>query len=149
MNTHPNNEICYLLNNNLGELINPFPILTKDTYLRIEEIVNNDPLMSNRTYNSHHVSILSLLRIYEGNKDALLYGTSVNNGYPINEVLQAIAYVIADSTELFGKRPLGYIQILERHSHEDPMICVEMKIPDLLTPIIIVGNGLWCFGGGC
>lgn len=137
----PYNEICPLLNNNLGELINPFPILTKDTYLRIEEIVNHDQLMSSRAYDDRHVSISSLLQIYERNKDALLYGTRANNGYPINEVLKAIAYVIADDTELFGNRPRGYMQILERHTHDDPTTWVEMRVPDLLTPIVIVGNG--------
>lgn len=126
---------------NLGDLIIPFPILCKDSLTRIEEIIQRDPLLSKREYSIKNITIASLLEIYEGDDTSLIYGISGNTGYPISEVLQAVAYVIADETELFGKRPRGYIQIIQRHIEENPEECVEIRCPDLLTPIVIVGNG--------
>ena len=125
----------------IGELINPFPILHKDEYIQIENIIQADPLLANRNYTELDVNVASLLQRYLENKAALLYGTTLSNGYPIAEILQAVAYVIADDDELSGKRPKGYLQIIERHSTDDVSLSVEMRKPDLLTPLVIVGNG--------
>ena len=125
----------------LGELINPFPILHKDTYIQIEKIIQTDSLLSGRNYNIVNVNVGSLLETYNENRNVLLYGTSSNSGYPIAEILQAVAYVIADDDELSGKRPKGYIQIIERHSNDNQNLVVEVRKPDLLTPLVIVGNG--------
>ena len=81
------------------------------------------------------------METYNENRNVLLYGTSSNSGYPIAEILQAVAYVIADDDELSGKRPKGYIQIIERHSNDNQNLVVEVRKPDLLTPLVIVGNG--------
>mgnify|MGYP000011277005 FL=1 len=125
----------------IGELINPFPILHKDSYIQIEEIIQADPLLSGREYTSLNVNIGTLIDQYKEDKTALLYGTTANTGYPIAEILQAVAYVIANDDELSGKRPKGYFQIVERHSHDDADLSVEIRKPDLLTPLVIVGNG--------
>lgn len=144
----PYGEVCNCFAN-LGELIIPFPILCKDTNLRIEEIIQDDPLMSQREYAINNVSISSLLAIYNENADSLLYGDANRTGYPITEVLQAVAYVIANDDELFGKRPKGYVQIIERHIEADEGECVEIRRPDLLTPLVIVGNGRGALIGAC
>ncbi len=124
----------------LGELISPFPILCKDTLLRIEKIISDEPLMANRNYSVCHVSIQSILTKQQKG-EVRLYGTSVNNGYPINEVLKAISYIIAERKELFGKRPKRYTEIIERNISINPNISVEIHRPDLLTPLVIIGNG--------
>lgn len=33
------------------------------------------------------------------------------------------------------------LSALEAHTAADPTLCVDMRMPDLLTPLIIVGNG--------
>lgn len=126
---------------NIGELINPFPILHKNTYVQVEELIQADSLMAQRDYSIVNANVASLLDEYNNDRTALLYGNSSNSGYPISEVLQAVAYVIADDDELTGKRPKGYAQIVERHSTSNPDLCVEIRKPDLLTPLVIVGNG--------
>ncbi len=136
----PYNKICNCFNN-LGDLIIPFPILCKDTILRIEQIIQEDALLAQRNYTIVNTPIASLLAIYEDNADSLIYGTSNNAGYPISEVLQAVAYIIADDNELFGKRPKGYMQIIQRHIAANSQECVEIRRPDLLTPLVIAGNG--------
>ncbi len=125
---------------NIGCLINPFPILHKDSSRAIETIIMNDPLLEKRDYDLLTVSIKNLLDMYHQDKVSLVYGTSPDSGYPLAEILQAIAYVIADESELSGKRPKGYMQIIERHLNNDPDLTIDIKRPDLLTPLVIVGN---------
>lgn len=125
----------------IGKLVNPFPILCRDSYLRIEELIQANELMAHRNYTTDNVLVESLLALYQDNKKTLIYGQSENSGYPIAEVLQAVAYIIAEPDELFGKRPKGYVQVVARHVTNDPALCVEIRRPDLLTPLAIVGNG--------
>ena len=73
----------------------------------IYETDGDDPLMSQREYAINDVSLSSLLAIYNENADSLLYGDANRTGYPITEVLQAVAYVIANDNELFGKSSFG------------------------------------------
>lgn len=135
----PYDKICSYFEQ-LGKLVNPFPILCRDSYSRIEHLIQSDTLMAQREYTSEFVSVAALLELYRGDKAALLYGWSENSGYPIAEVLKAIAYVIASQDELYGKRPKGYIRVIERHISNNPALCIEVKRPDLLTPLVIVGN---------
>jgi len=125
----------------LGELINPFPIQCRAKLPRIEDAIENDPLLALRNYSIHNVNVSSLLSRFKEDGTARLYGTTEINGYPIAEILQAVAYIIADDDELFGTRPRGYVEIIERHTVNDPTLRVEIRRPDLLTPLIIAGNG--------
>lgn len=127
--------------NQAGELINPFPVICKDSYQRIEEIINTDPLLANRNYTKSDVSVMQYYLTYQSNSNTLLYGNNINTGYPITEILQAIAYVVADAWELNGTRTKGnYINLIERYISKDLDLNVEMRMPDLLTPLIISGN---------
>lgn len=125
----------------LGELIIPFPIQCRDSILQIEAIIAGDPLLAGRNYSDISVSVSSLLAQFQNDRNALLYGTTLENGYPIREVLQAVAYIIANDNELFGKRPKRYIEIIKRHIKNDSTLSVAIHKPDLLTPLIIMGNG--------
>ena len=125
----------------LGELIIPFAILCKGEISRIDAIIAGDPLLAQREYYDINVSISWLLEQFDSDSNALLYGTGCDNGYPIKEVLQGAAYIIANDNELFGKRPKGYLEILKRHADNDPDKNVMFRKPDLLTPLVITGNG--------
>lgn len=137
----PYSEICSQLKQ-LGHLINPFPILCKDSERSIEAIIQDDSLLSQRNYDKKVIAVSSLFDIYQQDNEALLYGDSDKSGYPITEILKAVAYVIANDNELMGKRTKGnYVQILEKHIASDSSLSVEIRKPDLLTPLIIIGNG--------
>jgi len=125
----------------LGELVIPFPILSSDTDSRIENIIANDPLLAQRSYSNTHVRVSSLLTMFNENSDTLLYGTSSDNGYPIKKVLYATAYIIASNNELYGKRPKGYMNIIKRYAQSTPALSVFFRKPDILTPLVIIGNG--------
>lgn len=126
----------------LGDLITPFPIQCKDLLSQIDAIIASDPLLAKRNYSDVSTSVLSLLDQYRANEKALLYGTSKYNGYPIRKILQSVAYIIADESELFGKRPKGnYVELIERHIKTDTRLTVTVRRPDLLTPLVISGNG--------
>lgn len=127
---------------NVGNLINPFPILCRDTLLGVEKIINDDALLKNQDYSISKANVQSYYNTFQDNYGTLLYGDSISSGYPITEILQGIAYIIADTDELNGTRVRGnYIELIGRHLKADPDLSVEIRRPDLLTPLVIVGNG--------
>jgi hypothetical protein len=125
-----------------GELIIPFPILCKDTNDRIAEIIAEDPLLADREYTTSKVPVETYRRKFQEDQNALLYGDAdTGSGYPLTEIMQGIAYVLASEEELNGARPKGnYMELIERHMSGDPYLSVEIRRPDLLTPLVIVGN---------
>ena len=127
---------------NIGELINPFPILCRGKYGDIENIIKGDALLNKRHYDILEIKVQFLLDAYNADRLSLLYGNGHNSGYPIAEILQATAYVIARENDLFGRRCRGgYVDLIERYLNEDHSLRIEMRKPDLLTPLIISGNG--------
>ena len=125
----------------LGDIVIPFPILSKDLMPEIDERIKAHPLMAERKYENKFVSVASLLQWFNEDNGRLMYGSKKNNGYPISQIMQAVAYVIANDDELFGKRPRKYEEVIKRHINQDRKLTVEMRVPDLLTPLVIVGNG--------
>ena len=126
----------------VGDLINPFPILSKDKIANIEKIVSTDLLLANRNYKISHISVKSLYNEFQSSNNTLLYGDAENTGYPINQIMQGIAFIIAYDNEIGVTRVKGkYAELIERHLLAEPNMTVEIRKPDLLTPLIIVGNG--------
>lgn len=136
----PYDKVCRCFEN-LGDLIIPFPILCKDSNAQIESIIQSSTLLSNRNYTVTEIVISSLYNTYQTNPNALIYGDTDISGYPITEVIQAIAYIIAKDNELYGKRPKKYKAVIERCITENPNETVTFHIPDLLTPLAVFGNG--------
>jgi hypothetical protein len=141
---HAPYEAVDSLFSNVGDLINPFPILCRDTLSGIEKIIKDDVLLKNRNYTVSNASVKMLFGIFRENYGKLLYGNDNINvtGYPITEIMQGVAYIIAGNDELNGTRVKGnYLALTERHLNDSPDLCIEIRIPDLLTPLVIVGNG--------
>lgn len=125
-----------------GELITPFPILCKDSLTNIEQIIANESLLSNRTYDVANHSVEWLYTHYQADNKAILFGDGNQSGYLIAKIMQAIAYIIADDSELAGKRTKGsFLALIKRHLSSSPVLTVELRRPDLLTPLVICGNG--------
>jgi hypothetical protein len=125
----------------LGKLIIPFPILCKTSKAKIEEIIMNDSLLCNRKYSISTVRVNTLYEKFQSDKNCLLYGNKPECGYPLSEVMQAIAFLVANDNELRGTRTKGsYIQIIERCLSLTPNLSIEMRVPDLLTPLVICRN---------
>lgn len=126
---------------NIGDLITPFPILCKANRDVILQRINSDELLRNRTYNVFNFRVSSLLEIFSQDQFHLLYGSKANNGYPITEIMKAVAFIIANPDELMGNRPRGgYIDVIKKHLDTTPNLEVEFHKPDLLTPLIIIGQ---------
>jgi hypothetical protein len=127
---------------NAGSLVNPFTILSKDSLSVIENRISADPLLANRKYLTSRVSVKQLYERFRKESNALLYGNGSDSGYPLSEIIQGIAYVIAHQSELSGTRPKGnYAKLIERHLSHTPYLSVKIRKPDLLTPLVITGNG--------
>ena len=127
---------------NTGDLINPFTILSKDSLLNIEKNINADPLLSSRNYVTSQIRVKEFYEQYRKDQIALMYGNGKDSGYPLAEIMQGIAFLVANKSELRGKRPKGsYLKLVERHLLDEPRLSVEMRKPDLLTPLILISNG--------
>jgi hypothetical protein len=134
----------------LGEYINPFPVLHKELLQHIQQLIENEPLYKNRKYTlDNTLNINSLIEDYYKNPHKLLLGSQPTIGYPLNAVLEGIAYVLADDTELFGKRikkdlnskrQIAYIQLIKRYLIKSEMPNIKILVPDLLTPLVIQGS---------
>ncbi len=125
-----------------GKLISPFPILCKDTSEAIEDIIAKDKLLSDRVYDNRRYSVRFLYDLYRSDHSALIFGNGKDAGYHISEIIQGVAFIIADVNDLNGKRVRGkYIELIEKYLLSDSDLSVEIRIPDLLTPLVITGNG--------
>jgi len=161
----------------VGDLICPFPIMCKDTLSVIEQIIKEDILLADREYSVSRVNVRMFYDLFQEDSTMLLYGDGHRTGYPLTEIMQGIAFIIADDNELNGTRVRGnYIELIERHlarvlympiepskqyarvaeptknapfelieggylTSNDGGLSVEIRRPDLLTPLVIVGNG--------
>ena len=134
----PYGEIKKLLAN-AEYCINPFPILVKGKLNEIEDILNTNALTKNRVYTDLNVKISE---IYNQSDQDLLYGKENGNGYPINKIILAIAYLIAAQTnQLNGLRPKGRKdKIIKEYLVEYPDGVVSISIPEIMTPLVVRMN---------
>ena len=137
----PYDKICMSFSR-VGELVSPFPIQCRSSLTQIDAIISDNELLSMRNYSISNEKVSELMSLFRTNPKARLFGINVNEGYPLAEVLKAIAFVIANSNEIRGKKTRGkYQELIMRHIEANPSLSVEMLRPDLLTPLVIVGNG--------
>ena len=68
-----------------------------------------------------------------------VFSGSKNVGYPLSVMMDAFAYIIASKTgNLNGKRPKGSRNnIISSALNENPAFTVTIKVPDLLTPLVV------------
>lgn len=126
----------------VGKLIIPFPILLKDSLFNIQNIISNEAILSDRTYNSLSVKVSVIYSSFVANKKSLYLGNGTTTGYPLAKILQGIAYILASPSEIKGKRPSGsYEDIIKRYLVADGDVSVTFEIPDILTPLLISSNG--------
>jgi hypothetical protein len=134
----PYNEVNRILSES-ENYINPFPIIVKDKSVVIDEIINREPLFKNRKYDTRNFEVKDLYKQYKEEEHSLIFGDGNTTGYPLNEVMQGIAYLIAAQTgNLHGNRPKGkFAEIIENAISISPKTAFAFKVPDLLTPLII------------
>ncbi|MFQ9514365.1 MAG: hypothetical protein ACLRZ9_00915 [Eubacterium sp.] len=116
--------------------INPFPVLVKGTNAEIDDIINSEPILCQRTYREVKVKIRDL---YKQTDNILLYGDDENNGYPLNKIILAITYLIAAKTnQLNGSRPKGSKdKIINKYLQDFPEEEVSIMLPEIMTPMLI------------
>lgn len=116
--------------------INPFPVLVKATGEEIDEIIEADPLLKNRSYQTRNVKISDLYGLAD---NKLMYGKSGESGYPVKKIKLALAYLIAAKTDqLNGSRPKGSKdKVIKNYLENHPDSEVLMFVPEILTPMII------------
>lgn len=112
------------------EYVSPFTVLTKGKLSDISTIIKNEKYLNDTTFNYINVDLKSLVKTFEKDSNALLFGNTSEDGFPINYILQGLAYVIAanDPTKVKGKRILGsYVDLLKELQTADAQIGIPNK----------------------
>ena len=126
--------------------ISPFAVLHKDTLSKVNNIILNDEIMKNRVYRQIDVVVKNVIdAMGDGNltmhftDGGYSFSTNARRGYPINYILDAMAYVIASQQgKLHGKRVRGSRdEMLTKAIKEAPLVTISFNVPDLLTPVIV------------
>jgi hypothetical protein len=134
----PYDEVRRVLNES-EKYINPFPIIVKDKVTAIEAIINETPLYKNRKYSKTKIKVADLYKMFKNDTHHLIFEKPNTAGYPLNEVMQGITYLISSQTgNLHGNRPKGkFSEIIKTALSTSPSLTFTFKVPDLLTPLII------------
>lgn len=134
----PFNEVDKLISN-AEQYIMPFPVLVKGTEVEINNIIEQDDLLKNRNYTTQQLQIRKVYETSITNSNKLLFEKEKGTGYPINKLILAITYLLAaKSGKLNGSRPKGSKDdIIKNYLALFPDASITIKIPDLLTPIIV------------
>ena len=141
----PQRELDRLLTH-AENYISPFTVLHKDTAVGVSNIITADPLLRDREYTQADIEVKYLVDamhdgaatiLFSGNTPILHY--SRDKGYPMNVIMDAVAYIVASKTgNLNGKRPRGNREeIIVNAITAIPDFAVTVKIPDLLTPMVL------------
>ena len=144
----PKSELSRILKN--AEFhISPFTVLHKDTAIAVKELISKDALLSNRNYTKVELCIIDLVTAFRNGSTMIefinnkaVYKSSREKGYPLNVIMDALAFIISSKTgNLNGKRPKGNRdEIIENALKEGPNFSVTFEVPDLMTPIILTDS---------
>lgn len=126
--------------------VSPFTVLHKDDAQKISRIILDDPLLRARDYRSINVGVFNVKNAVENGKSTIrftetssYFSDSNEVGYPLNTMLDAIAFIVASKTgALNGRRVRGNRDtVIENAIKANPQMTVEVRVPDLLTPIVV------------
>jgi len=119
--------------------INPFPILVKGTQNEIDDIIAKNPLFANRQYSEYELAIATLHDQSINRPRALPFSINKEAGYPINQVLNGITYLVAaEMNALRGHRVDGEAEaIRSKWLKQHPESTVRVRVPEILTPMVL------------
>lgn len=121
---HPNESLIVKFVENIEEYFCAFTCLTKGTHDELVSIINEEDYLQKSRF--HYID-LDLAILLTNEASSLIYGNNSKSGFPLNYILQGIAYIIAASNNsgIKGKRVLGkYMDLLMQQAHE----CHGIKI---------------------
>lgn len=119
----------------------PFTILTKGSFDEIQSIILSEPYLQQTTYTRQSMNLAHIYQCFTANRNALVFGKTDKDGFPVNMVLQWAAFVIAASKWITkGKRVLGSYEEIIEHEISNPATNLTLQLPDRGT-CLIVANG--------
>jgi hypothetical protein len=101
----------------------PFTCLTKDSSDVIDSIIQSENYLSKATFTKTSITVSQLLSMETQGHD-LIYGQTNKDGFPMNFILQAVAYVLAAEMKMVnGKRVRGeYRNLLSNNTSKSVTI---------------------------
>lgn len=128
--------------------VTPFTVVTKGTLKSINQILKSDSFYSQLQFTPHAYKVKDLYGLFQDKPNHLLFGQSNVVGYPINNLIGAIAYLLAEPSELFGKRIRGSQNaLIEKKIKENPDLTIELLEPDLTSVLVIKKGSRACLVG--
>ena len=118
--------------------ISPFTILTKWTKSIIDNIIRNEEYLLKTKYKERVFSLRELYSKFNVNRNLLLYWNSENDGFPINIIMQGVAFIIAASSWLIrGNRVMGSYTDHIESAIGSSSSSIGIYTPDIWTCLII------------
>ncbi len=94
--------------------------------------------MSSVNYEEKALYLKDLVKDFKSNSTSLILGIDDNTGYPVADILQAVAYLIVPSSKLKGTRPKGkFMDIIRSTLTIEPEASVRCLVPNRLTPLVL------------
>ncbi len=126
-----------------GNYINPFPILSKGTTQEIQNVIKNHLIYANRKYAKEVIDVEYIYKLYQKADKNLLWGNGTDSGYPVNVLVQGIAFLIAAHYgQLNGYRPRGnQDEYILKYLAENKPFEIIMNKPEILTPVFLEADG--------
>lgn len=125
---------------NFEKYVSVFTILTKGTLLEIENIVKKEDYLNKTKFRFIKCNLPSLLKAFDKNRNALVFGNSEKDGFPINQILQGVAFIIASTCkkQIRGKRVLGnYVKLLRDNADCDESKNIKIGLPNVGTCLYV------------
>lgn len=123
------------------KFICPFTVLTKGTSVDIKRIIADEEYLRKTKYSFVDSNINYFLQAFDANRSMLMFGKSARDGFPINYILQGIAYVIGASIRdrrIKGKRVLGnYVDLIKENLAHVQQLSIKIGVPNKGTCLLI------------
>ncbi len=136
--------------NDFKKYVCPFTILSKGDKDEINAIVEKEEYLRKTKYKFIGCDIDFLADIFKKDRNALLSGLAKSDGFPINQIMQGIAYIYAATTKskIKGKRVLGnYNDLINENIDEIKKLKIKVGLPNRGTCLLIEGDFFSCLVG--
>lgn len=126
--------------NSYEKYICPFTILSKGSTDEIKYLIENEDYLRNCKFKEKKFDTKKLISLYNKNSNAFIFGNSQNDGFPVNEILSSISYIIAANRNknIKGKRVLGnFIKNITDNYSSITKYKIKFYVPERGTCLLI------------
>lgn len=124
---------CISKTTNFEKHICPFSVLTKGGLEEIKAIISKEDYLKRSKFRYLSCNAKKILAVYLKGKNTLLFGNGPSDGFPVNQIMQGLAYVIGSEIgkNIKGKRVTGsYVDLIKENADKAKNLSIKIGIPD-------------------